>query len=107
MSRAKKRAAERVGATAEHTNRAYYRRYELAGVEPGEVLQGNFALDRQARRETYEPHPKDPASRARLRNMCAECGEQGHRAKQCPRRSCFKCGKTGHLRRDCPETAGS
>lgn len=36
-------------------------------------------------------------------NTCLECGELGHRSKDCPRKVCRSCGEVGHISRDCPQ----
>lgn len=53
--------------------------------------------------ERYEPLTRDPAVIARLANTCLECGEVGHRARNCPTVECFQCKEMGHTYRDCPK----
>lgn len=48
------------------------------------------------------PIPHDPAEIRRLKNICTECSEEGHRARYCPERKCRACGILGHSWRDCP-----
>lgn len=45
----------------------------------------------------------------KIKIMCANCDEEGHRARDCPnpRKSrgggCKNCGQEGHIAKECPE----
>ena len=51
-------------------------------------------------------HPKSRAGPLR----CYTCNEEGHVARNCPKKPqqrCYNCGKPGHMKRECPEAISS
>jgi len=51
---------------------------------------------------TGETQAEDISS-DKKKNICLNCGEPGHRLKNCPYgRKCFQCGQVGHVARECP-----
>ncbi len=107
MSRRSKFRAARVGRATEALKHALETRAELVEEDGRQIYRTNsFHAIRDGAREFQEaagPIPHDPAEIRRLKSICSECGNSGHRARNCPERTCHKCGVNGHSKVDCPK----